>query len=309
MGNQILQQLFNGLALGCVYGLIALGYSMVYGILEMLNFAHGDVFMIGGFIGYGVLKLFLNNHTLTAPSAVVLTLMIVAAMIGCGVLGMSIEFLAYRPLRKPGVTRLAPLISALAMSIFLENFVALTLGARAKDYYTELLLPPHWRWTIFGLVQVNFVRVLLIVVTFVLVIALDLFVRRTRFGKAMRATNNDRDGAPFMGISVTLIISVTFLIGSMLAGAAGVLVGLYYTQIDFFMGFTAGFKAFTAAVLGGIGNLRGAMLGGIVLGVAESLALAFISTTYKDVIALVLLILILLIKPSGLLGEQLPVKV
>jgi branched-chain amino acid transport system permease protein len=306
MGSQILQQLINGLSLGCVYGLISIGYSMVYGILEMLNFAHGDVFMIGGFIGYGILRIFQHGNTLSAPAGLVLVLMIVAAMLGCGVLGMGIEFLAYRPLRK--APRLAPLISALAMSIFLENFVALTLGARAKNYSTELLIPINWQVNFWG-VQLSFVRILLIVVSIALMFGLDLYVRRTRFGKAMRATNNDRDGAPFMGISVNMIISVTFLIGSMLAGAAGVLVGLYYTQIDFFMGFTAGFKAFTAAVLGGIGNLRGAMLGGVVLGVAESLGIAFISPTYKDAIALVLLILLLLIKPSGLLGEQLPFKV
>jgi branched-chain amino acid transport system permease protein len=306
MGSQILQQMVNGLALGCVYGLISLGYSMVYGILEMLNFAHGDVFMIGGFIGYGILKIFMSGNALTAPPALVITLMIVGAMIGCGVLGMGIEFLAYRPIRN--APRLAPLISALAMSIFLQNFVALTLGARAKNYSTELLIPTNWQWTFLG-VQISFVRVLLIGLSIAFMIALDIFVRRTRFGKAMRATNNDRVGASFQGISINFIISLTFLIGSMLAGAAGVLVGLYYTQIDFFMGFTAGFKAFTAAVLGGIGNLRGAMLGGVVLGMAESIGIAFISPTYKDVIALVLLILLLLVKPSGLLGEQLPQKV
>ena len=306
MGSQILQQMINGLALGCVYGLITLGYSMVYGVLEMLNFAHGDVFMIGGFIGYGILKIFMSGNALTAPPALVLTLMMVGAMVGCGVLGVGIEFLAYRPIRN--APRLAPLISALAMSIFLQNFVALTLGARAKNYSTELLIPINWQWTVLG-VQVSFVRILLIVLSIAFMIALDIFVRRTRFGKAMRATNNDRIGASFQGISINFIISLTFLIGSMLAGAAGVLVGLYYTQIDFFMGFTAGFKAFTAAVLGGIGNLRGAMLGGIVLGMAESIGIAFISPTYKDVIALVLLILLLLVKPSGLLGEQLPQKV
>ena len=284
MGSQILQQMINGLALGCVYGLITLGYSMVYGVLEMLNFAQDKLL----------------------PPALVLTLMMVGAMIGCGVLGVGIEFLAYRPIRN--APRLAPLISALAMSIFLENFVALTLGARAKNYSTELLIPINWQWTFLG-VQVSFVRILLIVLSIGFMIALDIFVRRTRFGKAMRATNNDRIGASYQGISINFIISLTFLIGSMLAGAAGVLVGLYYTQIDFFMGFTAGFKAFTAAVLGGIGNLRGAMVGGIVLGMAESIGIAFISPTYKDVIALVLLILLLLVKPSGLLGEQLPQKV
>lgn len=302
----LLQQLINGLALGCVYGLITLGYSMVYGILEMLNFAHGDVFMVGGFLGYGVLRLFIRDNALIAPAWLVIILMMVAAMVGCAILGALIEFLAYRPLRR--APRLAPLISALAMSIFLENFVALTIDTRAKNYSTELLIPLSWNINI-GQINISFVKALLIVVSVASMVALDLYVRRSRFGKAMRATNNDREGAPYMGISVNLIITITFLIGSALAGLAGVLVGLYYTQVDFFMGFSAGFKAFTAAVLGGIGNLRGAMLGGIVLGVAESLAIAFISPVYKDVIALIILVLVLLIRPQGLLGEQLPVKV
>ncbi len=302
----LLQQLINGLALGCVYGLITLGYSMVYGILEMLNFAHGDVFMVGGFLGYGVLRLFIRDNVLIAPAWLVIILMMIAAMVGCAILGALIEFLAYRPLRR--APRLAPLISALAMSIFLQNLVALTIDTRAKNYSTELLIPLSWNVNI-GQINISFVKCLLIVVSVASMVALDMYVRRSRFGKAMRATNNDREGAPYMGISVNLIITITFLIGSALAGLAGVLVGLYYTQVDFFMGFSAGFKAFTAAVLGGIGNLRGAMLGGIVLGVAESLAIAFISPVYKDAIALVILVLVLLIRPQGLLGEQLPVKV
>jgi branched-chain amino acid transport system permease protein len=221
---------------------------------------------------------------------------------------MAIEFVAYRPLRKGGASRLAVLITALAMSILIENVTALTLGARAKDYYTHLLLPPAFQLRLGGLV-VTGAQILLISVSVVCMLGLDIFVRRSRFGKAMRATNNDREAAPYMGISVNFIVTLTFLIGSALAGIGGVLVGLYYTQVDFFMGFLAGFKAFTAAVLGGIGNLRGAMLGGIVLGMVESIAIGFISPVYKDAIALVVLVLVLLVRPQGLLGEQLPVKV
>jgi len=308
MGSLILQQLINGLALGCVYGLVTLGYSMVYGILEMLNFAHGDVFMIGGMIGYGVLRIFIENNALTASPVIVIILMMLGAVIGCALLGMAIEFVAYRPLRKGGASRLAVLITALAMSILIENVTALTLGARAKDYYTHLLLPPAFQLRLGGLV-VTGAQILLISVSVVCMLGLDIFVRRSRFGKAMRATNNDREAAPYMGISVNFIVTLTFLIGSALAGIGGVLVGLYYTQVDFFMGFLAGFKAFTAAVLGGIGNLRGAMLGGIVLGMVESIAIGFISPVYKDAIALVVLVLVLLVRPQGLLGEQLPVKV
>jgi len=308
MGQLILQQVINGLALGCVYGLVTLGYSMVYGILEMLNFAHGDVFMIGGMIGYFILQAFLGPSGLSAPAAMVVVLMMIGAMAGCSLLGMGIEFVAYRPLRKGGASRLAVLISALAMSILLQNLTALFIGARAKDYSTYLLIPPDWIIRI-GTIVVTGTQVLIIAVTIISMLALDLFVRRTRFGKAMRATNNDRDAAPFMGISVNFIVALTFLIGSALAGIGGVLVGLYYTQVDFFMGFAAGFKAFTAAVLGGIGNLRGAMLGGLLLGLVESIAIGFISPVYKDAIALVVLVLVLLVRPQGLLGEQLPVKV
>jgi branched-chain amino acid transport system permease protein len=303
---QIPQQLVNGLTLGSVYALIALGYSMVYGTLEMLNFAHGEVFMIGAFLGWGVLGIFLNGTAVLANPVIIIGLMLVVAMAGTSLLGVGIEWFAYRPLRN--APRLAPLISALAVSIFLQNFVVLTMGARAKVYATQLLIPMSWQISI-GSATISFIRVLVIGVSVILMLALDTFLRRSKTGRAMRATAQDREAASFMGISVNRVISVTFLVGSALAGAGGVLVGLYYTQIDFYMGFLAGMKAFTAAVLGGIGNIRGAMLGGLLLGLVESLGVAFISPVYKDVIAFSMLILLLIFKPSGLLGEQVPVKV
>ncbi len=303
---QLQQQLVNGLTLGSVYALIALGYSMVYGTLEMLNFAHGEVFMIGAFMGWGVLGLFLHGTALLASPIIVIPLMIIIAMAGTSALGVGIEWFAYRPLRN--APRLAPLISALAVSIFLQNFVVLTMSARAKVYATQLLIPMTWQITI-GDATISFIRILVVGVSIVLMIGLDYFIRHSKMGRAMRATAQDREAASFMGISVDKVISMTFLIGSALAGAGGVLVGLYYTQIDFYMGFAAGMKAFTAAVLGGIGNIRGAMLGGLLLGLVESLGVAFISPVYKDVIAFSMLIILLIFKPSGLLGEQVPVKV
>ncbi len=303
---QIPQQLVNGLTLGSVYALIALGYSMVYGTLEMLNFAHGEVFMIGAFIGWGVLGAFMNGAAIIASPVIIIILMIVVAMAGTSALGVGIEWFAYRPLRN--APRLAPLISALSVSIFLQNLVVLTMGARSKVYATQLLIPISWQITV-GPATISFIRILVISVSFALMIGLDNFIRHSKTGKAMRATAQDREAASFMGISVNRVISTTFLVGSALAGAGGVLVGMYYTQIDFYMGFSAGMKAFTAAVLGGIGNIRGAMLGGILLGLVESLGVAFISPVYKDVIAFSMLIILLIFKPAGLLGEQVPVKV
>jgi branched-chain amino acid transport system permease protein len=230
----------------------------------------------------------------------------VAAVFACAILGVTIEFLAYRPLRK--AARLAPLISALGVSILLQNVVGVITGYRARPYPTHLLLPTEWSISI-GNATIPPERTLVILVTVVCLVALDLFINRSKLGRAMRATNQDREAASYMGISVNLIISTTFLVGSALAGVGGVLTGLYYTQVDFAMGFALGMKAFTAAVLGGIGNLRGAVLGAFILAGAETFGSAFISTTYKDVIAFALLIILLLFKPSGLLGRQTPVKV
>jgi branched-chain amino acid transport system permease protein len=298
------QQLVFGLALGTVYGLIAIGYTMVYGVLFMINFAHGEVFMIGAYIGWGVLSGLLAAKVGGLNPAWVLPLMLLPAMLGCGLLGTALERFAYRPLYARGATRLGPLISAVGASIFLQNAVMLSQGARMKVYMTAVLFPRGWRFQLFG---VNF-SVLLVVVAILaglMMWGLHVLVRRTALGRAIRAVAEDREMAAVMGVKVRHVIAVTFFLGSALGGAGGVLVGLYYTQIDFFMGFSAGLKAFTAAVLGGIGNIKGAMLGGILLGVIESLAVTFMDPAYKDVIAFVVLILVLTFRPEGLLGEAL----
>jgi branched-chain amino acid transport system permease protein len=302
-GAVYLQQLVNGLTVGSVYALIALGYTMVYGVLEMINFAHGDVFMVGSFVGLLVLSLLAPDAAAGGGLAVVLGAVLLAAMAGCGALGVSIERAAYRPLR--GTSRLAPLISALGVSLFLQNAVMLVVGARPKAFPQVI---PKELYHVGGAVFTN-VQVIILVVALCLMAALDQFVRRTRWGKAMRAVAQDAEAAGFMGVEVNVAVTLTFLTGSVLAAGAGVLVGLYYGIVDFFMGYLAGLKAFTAAVLGGIGNLRGAMLGGLLLGLVESFGAGFVGGHWRDVIAFAVLIGVLVFRPSGLLGEQLPEKV
>src|SRR5829696_8161838 len=304
--NQLPQQLVNGLTLGAVYALIALGYSMVYGVLQLLNFAHGDVYMIGAFVGYGVLTALAPKSGLLAPAWLIILLMLLAAMLVCGLLGVLIEWFAYRPLR--AAPRIAPLISALGVSFFLQSAVQLILSANFRTMKTELVLPPRLGLDI-GPARVSAVRLLVIIGALVLMAALTVLVRRTRLGRAMRAVAIDREAAGMMGVDVDRVIVTTFFIGSALAGAAGVLVGLAFTSVWHYMGFTAGLKGFTAAVLGVIGNIPGAMLGGLLLGLTESLAVGFISPTYKDLIAFVVLIVVLLIRPTGLLGARLQQKV
>jgi branched-chain amino acid transport system permease protein len=300
------QQLINGLTLGAVYALIALGYSMVYGVLRLLNFAHGDVYMVGAFIGYGVMIALLpDSGALIAPALIVL-LMMLAAMLGCGLLGVAIEQFAYRPLRNS--PRIAPLISALGVSFFIQNAVQLTLSADFRNYTTERLIDPGLVLDL-GSARVSATRAMVIVVAVLLMAALQYLVRRTSLGRAMRAVAIDREAAAMMGVNVDRVIVATFFIGSAMAGAAGVLTGVVFTRIWHFMGFTAGLKGFTAAVVGGIGNIPGAMLGGFLLGLAESFAVGFISPTYKDVIAFVVLVIILLIRPQGLLGARISQKV
>jgi branched-chain amino acid transport system permease protein len=299
------QQLVFGLALGTVYGLIALGYTMVYGILLMINFAHGEIFMIGAYIGWGVLAYLINAELGGLHPAWVLPLLLLMAMSGSAILGMSLERFAYRPLYMRGATRLGPLISAVGASIFLQNAVMLTQGARMKVYMTGLLFPRSWYIQIGG-VRISALVLVIIGVALALMWLLTLLVQRTTLGRSMRAVAEDREVAAIMGVNVRRVISLTFLLGSALGGAAGVLVGLYYTQIDFYMGYSAGLKAFTAAVLGGIGNLKGAMLGGIVLGLIESLAVTFMNPAYRDVVAFAVLILVLVFRPTGLLGETVP---
>ncbi|MBV9120057.1 MAG: branched-chain amino acid ABC transporter permease [Chloroflexi bacterium] len=303
---QLPQQLINGITLGFVYALIALGYTLVYGILELLNFAHGDVYMVGAFIGLGIITLLVRNGAaVVAPLAIVFC-MAVASIVGTSLLGVTIERVAYRPLR--GSSRMAPLISALGVSILLENVFLLAFGSQSKSLPTIALFPPQLGFDI-GPARVDLWRAVIVVASLLIMAAMYTWITRTRFGKAIRATAEDREAAAFMGIDVDRVISLTFLIGSALAGIAGVLVALLFANIDFYIGYLAGSKAFTAAVLGGIGNIQGALVGGLLLGVVENLSIAFISPDYKDVITFIVLILVLLLKPSGLLGQQLPQKV
>jgi branched-chain amino acid transport system permease protein len=300
------QQLVNGLTLGAVYALIALGYSMVYGVLRLLNFAHGDVYMVGAFIGYGVMFAFLPEEVPLIAPVLIIFLMLSVAMVGCGLLGVVIEQFAYRPLRNS--PRIAPLISALGVSFFIQNAIQLTLTAQFRNYETGKLIPPDMVFDL-GSARLSATRALVIISAIVLMVVLQYLVRNTRMGKAMRAVSIDREAAAMMGVNVDRVIVFTFFVGSALAGAAGVLTGMVFTRVWHFMGFTAGLKGFTAAVLGGIGNIPGAMLGGFILGLAESFAVGFVSATYKDVVAFVVLVVVLLLRPRGLLGARIPQKV
>jgi branched-chain amino acid transport system permease protein len=294
-----LQELVSGLTQGSVYALLALGYSMVYGILKLLNFAHGEVYMFGAFTGYAVLSLLGGPANPALPVALVILCMFLGAMLVSGVMGVMIERFAYRPLRN--APRIAPLISALGVSFFLQNAALILFGAEIRSYNTPLLIPLSDGITIDG-VHIWLVRILVIVLTAALCLALTLFIGRTTLGRAMRATAHDREAAAMMGVDVDRLIVWTFFIGSALAGAAGVMVGLVYGGIYTLMGFSAGLKAFTAAVVGGIGNIPGAMLGGLLIGLAESFTIGYISSTYKDAIVFLILITVMLIRPSGLLG-------
>ena len=292
----------NGLTLGSVYALIALGYSMVYGILKLLNFAHGDVYMVGAFIGYGVLSAFGGAADPKISIWLVLVLMFVAAMAGAAALGVVIERFAYRPLRN--APRIAPLISALGVSFFLEYSAQLLFGAQhrsydAFDWAGGKLFFSGINW---GPLHVPLLRIIIIVSAFVLMVALTLMVRKTRMGKAMRATSFDREAASMMGIDVDHVIVFTFVLGSALAGAAGVMFALR-ADVSNLMGFNAGLKGFTAAVIGGIGSIPGAMFGGLFLGFAESFTQGYISGRLSDLIVFSILILIMLVRPSGLLGR------
>jgi branched-chain amino acid transport system permease protein len=305
--QQLPQQLVNGLTLGGVYALIAIGYTMVYGILGMLNFAHGEIYMIGGFTGWWVLHLLTKNNEVIMTATLVISLMIVAAMALSGLVGMLVERVAYRPLRN--APRINLLLSALGVSIFLQNLVLNYQGAKVRFFHISSLIPESLRVIQIGSAVFSFMRALVIVITFLLMALLALMIKKTKVGKAMRATAQDIEAATFMGIDVDRIVVLVFLIGSALGGAAGTLVGLLFTQVDYYVGFQAGLKGFTAAVLGGIGNIYGAMLGGILLGLAESLAVTFLPSAYKDVVAFVILITVLIVRPWGLMGEKIPEKV
>ena len=293
------QQLINGVALGSIYGLIAIGYTMVYGIIGMINFAHGDIFMIGAFISL-ISFLILGVLGVTwVPLALLLVL--VVAMLLTPVYGWAVERLAYRPLR--GSFRLAPLISAIGMSIFLQNYVQLLQGARVRP------LPPviQGGFTVMErdgfTVFLSYVQIIIVVVTIVLMGAFSMTIARTALGRAQRACEQDRVMAGLLGINVDRTVSLTFVFGAALAAVAGLMFVVYYGVIDFFIGFLAGIKAFTAAVLGGIGSLPGAMLGGLLIGLIETFWSAYFTIEYKDVAAFSILVLVLIFRPNGLLGK------
>ena len=298
------QQIINGLALGAIYALIALGYTMVYGIIELINFAHGDVYTLGTFFSLMILTLLGVTGVVTGPLLIPIVIVtILGAMILCGLTGVIIERIAYRRLRN--APRLAPLITAIGMSFILENLMQYWRGPSPVPF-PQLMPNPQFA---FGAVTIGAKQIGVIVLAVVLMIVLQAFIQRTRLGKAMRATAQDRDAALLMGIDVNTTIALTFLIGSALAGAAGFVSGVYYGSTWFFNGFAAGLKAFTAAVLGGIGNIAGAMLGGFLIGLIEALTTQFISDQWANVVVFSVLVLALIFRPNGLLGQSLPTKV
>jgi len=296
---QFAQQIINGLTLGSIYALIAIGYTMVYGIIGMINFAHGEIYMISAYVGLIVITALSMFGITMIPLVLLIALFI--SIIVTSAYGWTVERLAYRPLR--GSERLVALISAIGMSIFLQNYMQLSQGAR--DVAMQPLITGGWRFGEEGGFQVylSYMQIIIAVATVASMTALTLFIGRSRLGRACRATSEDRNMANLLGINTDRVISLTFVIGAALAAVAGVLVGLYYGVVNPFMGFIVGLKAFTAAVLGGIGSIPGAMLGGVILGLSESFASAYLTTEYKDVVSFSLLVLVLLFRPTGLLGK------
>ncbi|SNY94206.1 amino acid/amide ABC transporter membrane protein 1, HAAT family [Cohaesibacter sp. ES.047] len=294
-----IQQLINGIALGSIYGLIAIGYTMVYGIIGMINFAHGDIFMVGAFIALIALLAVTAMGVTFLPIALLIVLII--SMLMTSVWGWGVERLAYRPLR--GSFRLAPLITAIGMSIVLQNFVQVVQGARVKP------LPPQITggFTLMEgngfAVQLSYMQILIIVTTFLLMVGFTLLINKTSLGRAQRSCEQDQKMAALLGVNVDRTISLTFVMGAALASVAGIMFLLYYGVIDFYIGFLAGVKAFTAAVLGGIGSLPGAMLGGLLIGLIETFWSGYFSVEYKDVAAFSILAIVLIFLPSGLLGK------
>jgi len=300
--DTFIQYTVDALTLGSVYALIALGYTLVYGVLKLLNFAHGDVFMVGTFIGYGVLQLLGGTSDPIVPIWLLIVLVTLAAMAGCAALGVAIERFAYRPLRD--APRIAPLISALGVSFFLANSMQLLFGATPRNYDTFNLANGalYLKGIDIGNVRVPLLRIITISVSFVAMILLWFLVNRTRTGKAMRATSFDREAAAMMGIDIDRVIVFTFILGSALAGVAGVMFAMRVpTNVS--IGFIAGLKGFTAAVIGGIGSIPGAMAGGLVLGFAESYTQGYISTQWSDLFVFSLLIAFMIFRPQGLLGR------
>jgi branched-chain amino acid transport system permease protein len=292
--SEFLQQLINGVAWGSIYALIALGYTMVYGVLRLINFAHGDVYMVGAFAGFYAVRWLNMGEEPTLFGAVIVFLF---SMLVCALLGFVIERGAYKPLRK--APRLTALITAIGVSLFLENAGQLIFGADPK-FFPQIITKQDVISS-GGIILTN-QQLIVVAVSLFLMVSLQLFIKKTKTGKAMRAVSFNREAASLMGISVDKIISITFVIGSALAAAAAVLVALTNPKIEPLMGIMPGIKAFVAAVLGGIGNIPGAMLGGMIMGVAEVMVVGYVSSTYRDAIAFAILILILLFKPSGLMG-------
>lgn len=299
--QELIQQLINGITWGSIYALIALGYTMVYGVLKLINFAHSDVYMVGAFAGYYSAHWLGIAENPSVPKAVLVMLI---SMIVCSCLGMTIERLAYKPLRKS--SRLAALITAIGVSLFLENGGQLVFGADPKFF--PQLIEGQEIWSKSGIVISN-LQLIVLVASLTLMGILQLFVYKTRTGKAMRAVSYNIQVASLMGISTNKIITITFAIGSALAGAAGVLVGLTNPKIDPIMGLLPGLKAFVAAVLGGIGNIPGAMLGGLIIGIAEVMTVGYLSSTFRDAIAFGILIAILIFRPAGIMGKVVTEKV
>ncbi len=302
--DTFLKQIVNGLSLGSIYALIALGYTMVYGIVKLINFAHGDVMMVGAYAGYFVLR-----AVGATPTGMVLAF--AAAMVTCALLSLVIERCAYRPLRS--APRLNSLITAIAVELILQNLMRVLpfVGPDPRQFPT---MPTHNMTLVTkhypnGLVSISNIQVIVIVVSVILMLLLNYIINYTKTGKSMRAVSHDMGAASLMGISVNKTIAITFVIGSVLAGAGGVLYATAYPQIDPMMGYIPGLKAFVAAVLGGIGSVPGAMVGGVILGIAETMTKAYISSQYADAISYCILIVILLVKPAGLLGKKQVIKV
>ncbi|MBV8447897.1 MAG: branched-chain amino acid ABC transporter permease [Hyphomicrobiales bacterium] len=302
----LLQQVINGVSLGAMYALLALGFTMVYGIIELINFAHFNIFMVGSFIAMWVMQLMGftgQSHVLYGlPLTAMLVFVLCVTMVATGVLGALIERFGLRALR--GVSGTAPMITTIGLSYILFNVILLGAGADTKNYSNPM---PNIRWE-FGDAVLHLRELILWGVSLVLMLALHYFVRRTKMGKAMQATAQDQEAARMVGVDVDRVVIITFFIGSALAGAAGVIFGLYYNYTNFGIGYTAGLRAFTAAVLGGIGNIPGAMLGGVLIGLIESLGGQYLAVRWTDVIIFSILVLVLVFRPTGLLGRASPTK-
>ena len=300
--EQFFQQLTNGLAVGGIYALIALGYTMVYGVLKLINFAHADLFTLGAYLGLTLLtSMALTNHLGPLWGTLLLALMVMGLI---ALVGALLDRVAYRPLRAS--PRLSAVVSALGASIFLQNTIMLIYGARFQVYPQNIL--PKAAIELGGL-SIPVVRLMVLATSVIMMAALYLFIQKTKIGTAIRAAAIDQGAARLMGIDVNRVILMVFLVGPALGGLAGLMVGLYYGQINFTMGWNYGLKAFTAAILGGIGNIPGAMVGGLLLGIIEAMGAAYLSMAWKDAIAFAVLIIILIVRPTGLLGERVAEKV